>query len=80
MPPLVSGTIIACVGLSLLPSALNSNIFQAAGNPLQNIQLALITVGVLLLVIFWSLLAQTAKIFQTMLDCDCFIGRFAFCG
>lgn len=52
VPPLVGGTIIACVGLSLLPSALNSNIFQAAGNPLQNIQLALITVGVLLLVIF----------------------------
>ncbi|MBA1392930.1 purine permease, partial [Lactobacillus sp. XV13L] len=54
VPPIVGGTIIACVGLSLLPSALNDNIFQASGNVNQNMILAGITMFALLLVIILS--------------------------
>ena len=43
VPALVGGTIITCVGLSLLPSALNDNIFKATGNVDQNIEIAAIT-------------------------------------
>lgn len=54
VPPVVGGTIIACVGLSLLPSALNDNIFQAPGNIYQNMELAAITMGALLITIALS--------------------------
>lgn len=48
---LIGGTIITCVGLSLLPSALNDNIFKATGNVGQNIEIAAITGFVMLLAI-----------------------------
>ncbi len=51
VPALVGGTIITCVGLSLLPSALNDNIFKASGNVSQNIEIAAITGGIMLLAI-----------------------------
>jgi NCS2 family nucleobase:cation symporter-2 len=51
VPALVGGTIITCVGLSLLPSALNDNIFKATGNVGQNIEIAAITGFVMLLAI-----------------------------
>lgn len=51
VPALVGGTIITCVGLSLLPSALNDNIFKASGNAGQNIEIAAITGLVMLLAI-----------------------------
>lgn len=54
VPPIVGGTIIACVGLSLLPSAINDNIFQAAGNTNQNIILAGVTMLALLAAIVLS--------------------------
>lgn len=54
VPPIVGGTIIACVGLSLMPSALNDNIFQATGNLNQNISLAGITMATLIIVIILS--------------------------
>ncbi|CAJ1194180.1 uracil-xanthine permease family protein [Companilactobacillus paralimentarius] len=43
VPAMVGGTIITCVGLSLIPTALNSNIFNAPGNIDKNIILASIT-------------------------------------
>lgn len=58
IPPLVSGTIIMIVGLTLLPSALNSNIYAVTkGGPslAQNIILALVTGAVL---IFCSMLGD----------------------
>lgn len=49
VPALVGGTIITCVGLSLIPSALNDNIFKANGNINNNIILASITALTLLI-------------------------------
>lgn len=43
VPAMVGGTIITCVGLSLIPTALNSNIFNAPGSIDKNIILASIT-------------------------------------
>lgn len=51
LPPVVGGTIITCVGLGNLPNMMNSNIFHAAGNDFENIALAGITVGTLLVVV-----------------------------
>lgn len=51
VPAIVGGTIITCVGLSLLPSALNDNIFKAAGNVNQNIEIAAITALAMLVAI-----------------------------
>ncbi len=51
VPAIVGGTIITCVGLSLLPSALNDNIFKAAGNINQNIEIAAITAFTMLVAI-----------------------------
>lgn len=48
VPALVGGTIITCVGLSLIPSALNDDIFKASGNINNNIILASITALTLL--------------------------------
>lgn len=53
VPPLVGGTIIFCIGLSLMPSALNSNIFHAPGATLeQNLLLAAVSGGTMLLFSF----------------------------
>ncbi|MBZ3776382.1 solute carrier family 23 protein [Lentilactobacillus otakiensis] len=51
VPAIVGGTIITCVGLSLLPSALNDNIFKATGNINQNIEIAAITALAMLIAI-----------------------------
>lgn len=51
VPAIVGGTIITCVGLSLLPSALNDNIFKASGNVNQNIEIAAITALAMLVAI-----------------------------
>lgn len=50
IPPIVGGTIIFVVGLSLMPVALDSNIYNGAGATTnQNVLLALITGGTLIL-------------------------------
>ncbi|MQS74876.1 purine permease [Lactobacillus halodurans] len=49
VPALVGGTIITCVGLSLIPTALNDNIFNAAGKVNNNIILASVTALTLLI-------------------------------
>lgn len=49
VPALVGGTIIFCIGLSLMPSALNENIFRAPGASLeQNLILAGVSGGTML--------------------------------
>ncbi|WP_268912509.1 uracil-xanthine permease family protein [Lentilactobacillus sp. SPB1-3] len=65
VPALVGGTIITCVGLSLLPSALNDNIFKAGGNVDQNIEVAAVTGGTMLLAIIIGLrMPQFQKLFR----------------
>lgn len=49
VPPIVGGTIIFIVGLSLMPVALNDNVFMASGDLSQNILLAVIAAGSLVL-------------------------------
>lgn len=66
VPAIVGGTIITCVGLSLIPTALNSNIFQAAGNINQNMILAGITALTLLVSISISIhFPKLQRIFRT---------------
>lgn len=55
VPALVGGTIITCVGLSLIPSALNDNIFKASGNINNNIILASVTALTLLIAVSISM-------------------------
>jgi NCS2 family nucleobase:cation symporter-2 len=53
------------VGLSLIPSALNDNIFEASGNIYQNIELAVITmVALLLSITIGTYLPKLQKIFK----------------
>lgn len=68
IPPIVGGTIIFIVGLSLLPVAIRDNIYQASGaNINQNVMLALISAGVLLLfVVLGSLLGKKGSVFRIM--------------
>ncbi|GGC82712.1 uracil-xanthine permease family protein [Enterococcus wangshanyuanii] len=49
VPPIVGGTIIFIVGLSLMPVALNDNVFNASGDLGQNILLAIIAAASLIL-------------------------------
>ncbi|EOH99816.1 uracil-xanthine permease [Enterococcus haemoperoxidus ATCC BAA-382] len=49
VPPIVGGTIIFIVGLSLMPVALNDNVFKATGDLGQNILLAVIAATSLVL-------------------------------
>ncbi|MEI5995496.1 uracil-xanthine permease family protein [Candidatus Enterococcus mansonii] len=49
VPPIVGGTIIFIVGLSLMPVALNDNVFTASGDLGQNIILAIIAAGSLVI-------------------------------
>ncbi|GEA97903.1 xanthine/uracil permease [Levilactobacillus brevis] len=66
VPAIVGGTIITCVGLSLIPSALNSNIFEASGNINQNIILASITAVTLLVAISISIqFPRVQRLFRT---------------
>mgnify|MGYP002376583569 CR=1 FL=1 len=55
VPSLVGGTIITVVGLSLIPSALNDNIFQAGGNLNQNVILGVVTATILVTCVAISL-------------------------
>jgi Xanthine/uracil permeases len=66
VPALVGGTIITCVGLSLIPSALNDNIFKASGNVINNIILASITAITLLIAVGISLhFPNLRRVFRT---------------
>lgn len=66
VPALVGGTIITCVGLSLIPSALNDNIFKATGNINNNIILASITALTLLIAVGISnRFPQVRRFFRT---------------
>lgn len=49
VPPIVGGTIIYVVGLSLMPTALTSNIFGAAGEMSDNLLLAIVTAATLII-------------------------------
>ncbi|ANZ64694.1 xanthine/uracil permease [Secundilactobacillus paracollinoides] len=61
VPAIVGGTIITCVGLSLLPGALNDNIFHAGGNVNTNIIIAASTAAVMLLAIILSVRVPQLK-------------------
>jgi len=66
VPALVGGTIITCVGLSLIPTALNSNIFNAPGNINKNIILASVTALTLLVSVGISLkFPRVRRFFRT---------------
>ena len=66
VPAVVGGTIITCVGLSLIPSALNDNIFEANGNIYQNMELASATALTLLICVGISIrFPKVQKIFRT---------------
>ncbi|MEK4344882.1 uracil-xanthine permease family protein [Paenibacillus sp. FSL P4-0184] len=66
IPPIVGGTIIFIVGLSLLPVAIRDNIYGASGASInQNVLLALISAGTLLLfVILGSMFRNKGSIFR----------------
>lgn len=66
IPPVVGGTIIFVVGLSLMPVALNDNIYNGAGATVnQNVNLALISGAVLIIcVMLSSLLQKKGRIFR----------------
>lgn len=66
IPPIVGGTIIFVVGLSLMPVGLSSNIYNGAGATInQNIYLALITATVLIVcVMIGSFFHQKGRIFR----------------
>ncbi|GAX04936.1 xanthine/uracil permease [Secundilactobacillus pentosiphilus] len=55
VPAIVGGTIITCVGLSLLPGALNDNIFDAPGNINANMTIAAATGITMLIAIILSM-------------------------
>ncbi|MFD1471392.1 uracil-xanthine permease family protein [Companilactobacillus mishanensis] len=63
VPALVGGTIITCVGLSLIPSALNDNIFEASGNINNNMILATVTALTLLVAVGISMRFPSVKRF-----------------
>ncbi|MWV44660.1 purine permease [Paenibacillus sp. HJL G12] len=68
IPPIVGGTIIFIVGLSLLPVAIRDNIYGAADASMnQNVLLALISGAVLIVfVILGSLIPRKGSIFRIM--------------
>ncbi|GGF93144.1 MULTISPECIES: uracil-xanthine permease family protein [Paenibacillus] len=68
IPPIVGGTIIFIVGLSLLPVGIRDNIYEAADATInQNVMLALISGAVLLIfVILGSLLGTKGSLFRIM--------------
>ena len=66
VPTIVGGTIIFVVGLSLMPVALNDNIYNAAGATVaQNICLALISgVALILCVMLGSMFGKKGRVFR----------------
>ena len=66
VPAVVGGTIITCVGLSLIPSALNDNIFEAKGDVYQNMELSGITAAILIICVAISIrFPRVQKLFKT---------------
>ncbi|WP_086445520.1 uracil-xanthine permease family protein [Candidatus Enterococcus lemimoniae] len=65
VPPIVGGTIIFIVGLSLMPVALNDNVFMASGDLGQNILLAVIAaVSLVLFAMIGSQFPGKGRIFR----------------
>ncbi|EON70836.1 uracil-xanthine permease family protein [Lysinibacillus sphaericus] len=66
IPPVVGGTIIFVVGLSLMPIGLSSNIYNGAGATInQNIYLALISASVLIIcVMLGSVFHKKGRVFR----------------
>lgn len=65
VPPIVGGTIIFIVGLSLMPVALNDNVFNASGDLGQNILLAVISaVTLILFAMIGSRFPRKGRIFR----------------
>ncbi len=66
IPPIVGGTIIFVVGLSLMPIGLSSNIYNGAGATInQNIYLALISASVLIIcVMLGSVFHKKGRVFR----------------
>ncbi|MEO4054438.1 solute carrier family 23 protein [Solibacillus sp. CAU 1738] len=66
IPPVVGGTIIFVVGLSLMPVGLSSNIFDGAGATInQNIYLALISAAVLIIfVMLGTVFHKKGRVFR----------------
>ncbi|MGE7622984.1 uracil-xanthine permease family protein [Viridibacillus sp. NPDC096237] len=66
IPPIVGGTIIFVVGLSLMPVGLSNNIYNGAGATInQNIYLALISAVVLMIcVMLGSFFRQKGRVFR----------------
>ncbi|WP_242360875.1 uracil-xanthine permease family protein [Limosilactobacillus antri] len=65
VPAVVGGTIITCVGLSLIPSALNDNIFEASGSIYHNMELAAVTALALLVCVGISIrFPRVQKLFK----------------
>lgn len=65
IPPIVGGTIIFVVGLSLMPVGLSDNIFNAAGATInQNIYLALISAVVLILCVMLGSVFKKGRVFR----------------
>lgn len=66
VPAVVGGTIITCVGLSLIPSALNDNVFLASGNVYTNMLLASVTAATMLVCVALSIrFPRVQKLFKT---------------
>ena len=65
IPPIVGGTIIYVVGLSLIPVALTDNIFNAPGDINQNLLIAIITSATLItLTMLGTKLGNKGRIFR----------------
>ncbi|MFC6253781.1 uracil-xanthine permease family protein [Secundilactobacillus hailunensis] len=65
VPAIVGGTIITCVGLSLLPGALNDNIFKASGNINTNMIIAGATgITMLIAIILSTRVPQLRKVLK----------------
>lgn len=80
VPNVVGGTIIFVVGLSLMPTAINENVYHAAqGTIQQNISLALISgITLIVCVIIGSYFHQKGKIFKiTSVIIALFVGSIA---
>lgn len=83
IPPIVGGTIIFVVGLSLMPVALDSNIYNGAGaTTSQNVLLAVITGSVLILCAMLGSIFRTKGSFLRItsviiaLVVGCFVARY----
>ena len=68
IPPIVGGTIIFVVGLSLMPVGLSDNIFNGAGASInQNIYLALISAFVLIICVMLGTVFHQKDVYSELL-------------